>query len=984
VPLVLYPETPLHSLPMKSSNGARPGDLIARLPTALQASAERRWRRIVEQDPEACADWQSGQCSTFATMLACSEYAAQAAFRHWNWMNDAVARGAFDGPLSVGAPSVFDGENRPLPEDDVRRLLRQARHRSLLGILWREYAATVPVTWTLQRLSDLADALITAATAWAEASMAERFGYVVDEQGRPVELLTLAMGKLGGRELNFSSDIDVVFLYTDDGESNGPRGLSAQEYFTRLARRIVSLLDDVTEDGFVYRVDTRLRPFGDSGPLVVSFASFESYLLQHGRSWERYAYVKARAVGGDTIIAHAEALTEQLIGPFVYRRYLDYGVFESLREMKVLIEDEVRKRELSGNIKLGRGGIREIEFIVQSLQLVRGGGNHNLRCQSLLRALEELTRCGAMAPNVADELRSSYFFLRRLENFIQAIRDQQVHDMPAGDDLTRVALAMQMDEQSLTNALARHRDRVAEHFRRVAFRSSRDDAGESAGKPLLAAWKSGADADEWQRVLETAGLAEGGALARLLSAFRSRSEVTKLDATASRRLAEFIVLLLQRLVQRESPHTIAERMLLIVERILRRSAYIAMLNENTAILSRLIDLCEQSAYFAEEIGRYPILLDEMLDPRVFSTVLTAEQMRADIADRMRQVEAADSEARVSMLGQYQRATLFRIAIADYSGTLPIMKVSDALTELAELVVREALAVAWSDLSARHGEPWFEEGGRRQRAGFAAIAYGKLGGIELSYGSDLDLVFLHDSRGSKQQTDGPSALENSVFFGRLVRRLVHFLTTQTPTGALYDIDTRLRPSGRSGLLVTSVEAFGRYQVENAWTWEHQALLRSRPVAGHVAVCREFSRIRRETLCQRIDRARLAAEVLKMRARMREQLDRSTGTEFDLKHGLGGIGDIEFLVQFLALESAAERPEVIFYPDNIRQLGALASIGRLPSAEAASLQSIYREYRARAHRLALDTLPPLVDPAVVAGPRAEVSAIWEREFASSGAP
>jgi len=365
-------------------------------------------------------------------------------------------------------------------------------------------------------------------------------------------------------------------------------------------------------------------------------------------------------------------------------------------------------------------------------------------------------------------------------------------------------------------------------------------------------------------------------------------------------------------------------------------------------------------------------------------VLSPEQMRGDIADRMRQVAGADSEEKVSMLGQYQRATLFRVAIADYSGSLPIMKVSDALTELAEQVVHQALAIAWSDLSARHGEPWFEHEGRRRRAGFAAIAYGKLGGIELSYGSDLDLVFLHDSTGSNQQTDGQSALDNSVFFARLVRRLVHFLTTQTPTGALYEIDTRLRPSGRSGLLVTSVEAFERYQVENAWTWEHQALLRSRPIAGHVAVCRDFARIRRDTLCRRIDRDRLANDVLKMRARMRAQLDRSSAAGFDLKQGQGGIGDIEFLVQFLALLSAADRPEVIFYTDNIRQLGALAAIGRLQPEEAASLQAIYRDYRARAHRLALDSRPAIVKPADVADQRAQVTTLWDREFAAAGDP
>jgi [glutamine synthetase] adenylyltransferase / [glutamine synthetase]-adenylyl-L-tyrosine phosphorylase len=401
-----------------------------------------------------------------------------------------------------------------------------------------------------------------------------------------------------------------------------------------------------------------------------------------------------------------------------------------------------------------------------------------------------------------------------------------------------------------------------------------------------------------------------------------------------------------------------------------------LLNENPVALDRLVELCDTSAWLAEEIGRYPLLLDELLDPRLYTAPMLREDMLADLERRLAGLAEKGSEQQVGILGQFQRAGLFRIAIADVTGNLPIMKVSDRLTDLAEVVLNSALSLAWKDLTEQHGRPRVQTEEGERNAGFGIIAYGKLGGMELSYRSDLDLVFLHDSRGPEQTTDGAKPLDNSIFFARLVRRLVHFLSAQTGSGALYQVDTRLRPSGRSGLLVTSIEAFERYQEENAWTWEHQALLRSRPVAGSATVARDFERIRAETLKHRVRRDRLLDDVLDMRAKMQSRLDRSDGERFDLKQGSGGIGDIEFLVQYLVLKNAARHPAVIHYPDNIRQLGTLVAAGCLEERKAVRLQDIYKSYRLRLHRLALDEMPPFADASEFPEERAFVIALRDR--------
>jgi glutamate-ammonia-ligase adenylyltransferase len=933
------------------------GHAVENLPEALRAPVEHWLERFGD----------TGHTADLTRLVACSEFAGNVLLREKDWFLDNV--NSFD-----RAPRIADLDTLLATGGDTGSMLRRFRNRFMLQVLWREVFGLANLDETLASLSALADRVLDVATRDAEATLEPRYGVVRNNAGERVPLVILGMGKLGGYELNFSSDIDIIFLYPEDGETDGAKSISAQEYFGRLSRQVIALLDDKTADGFVFRIDTRLRPFGDSGPPVVSFAALESYLVQHGRDWERYAYVKARVVGpppGDAVVAD---LHDNLVQPFVYRRYIDYGVFESLREMHAMISAEVEKRELQDNVKLGPGGIREAEFIVQSLQLVRGGSEPVLQSRQLQKVVPLLVNERGLTADGAANLLAAYRFMRRLENFIQAMQDRQTHDLPSDPvGRARLCLAMSYDDWSALRAdIDRHRQVIADEFGRVAFRTRGEDTPFT--QTVEQAWERGASIEEWTALLEERGAADAEGIARKLVSFAGEARTQQIDAVSRERLQRFMPLLLHEVAQAERRGIALTRALAIVERILRRSAYLALLNENRGALARLVDLCARSGYIADQISRFPVLLDELLDPRLYSESVTRADLAGELQERLAG-EDKDPESWMKAVAQFQRSTMFRIAVADFNGKLPIMKVSDGLTWLAETVLEEALRVAWEDLTHRHGVPRCVVDGGERDAGFGIIAYGKLGGLELSYGSDLDIVFLHDSCGTGQVTNGDKPLDNGLFFGRLVRRLVHFLTTQTGTGQLYEVDTRLRPEGGKGLLVTSTEAFERYQEENAWTWEHQALLRARAVAGSVAVAAEFDRIRRDTLTGRVRRDRLRDDVIEMRQRMRKELDRSDSDNFDLKHGRGGIGDIEFLVQYLVLDQAHEYPDVIYYSDNIRQLDALVAEGCINREVGGALQDAYRDFRLRHHHLVLDDRTPVVSQQEFREQRQFVAETWD---------
>ena len=947
--------------------GYNANDEIASFPASLRPVVDLWFERLAERDVKIDDDF----VASFARLVACSEFAGKIVLRdaHWFAENVGVFSGVLDDELDAFVASVATSD---AGLNSVKSDLRRFRNRALVRILFRELHGLADLDETLQQLSLLADHLLDAATRYAEKQLQPRFGRARNAAGDVIPLIILGMGKLGGRELNFSSDIDLIFCFSENGQTDGDRSLSAQEYFTRLSRLIIALIDEVTVDGFVFRIDTRLRPFGDSGPPVASFAALEAYLLKHGRDWERYAYVKARIVGLQPSTEISEDLQENLIRPFVYRRYLDYGVFESVREMQQMIAAEGRRRDLADNVKLGPGGIREAEFIVQALQLVRGGSESALQSRELQVVLPKLVSERGITSGDAAAIRNGYRFLRRVENFIQAIRDEQTHDLPSSEiDRDRLCLAMNRESWAvLVEEIDGHRRAISAQFDAVAFRGESENRSESEAFKRL--WESRASAADWEN--ELAG-PDAGVLATSLAAFGASSPTQKIDSVSDERLQRFIPKLLELVVASDHPASALSRTLAVTERILRRSAYLSLLNENHQALSRLVDLCARSQYIADQIARYPMLLDELLDPRTYSDGVSKAEIASELLQRLEADQGGDSEAQMQVIAQFQRAAMFRIAVADFNDKLPIMKVSDGLTWLAEIVLGEALRVAWGDLTKRHGTPHYVLDGETHEAGFGIVAYGKLGGLELSYGSDLDIVFLHDSVGEQQTTDGERQLDNTMFFARLVRKLVHFLTTQTGSGELYEIDTRLRPDGRSGLLVTSTEAFERYQEENAWTWEHQALLRARAVAGSEKIAKEFERIRHETLAGRVRRESLRDDVVKMRQKMRKELDRSSQERFDLKHGSGGIGDIEFLVQYLVLREAGTHDDVMHFSDNIRQLDALVAAGVVKAAVGDQLQDIYRRYRLFLHRLVLDGRKALCGTKEFASEREFVTAVWQ---------
>ena len=943
---------------------------IADLPEKLQPAVERWFERFSEQDAVIPSEY----AAAVVRLVACSEFAAKTLLRDPLWFVANVASFAASPDDQELAEFVDSIATSDADIAQVKTELRRYRHRQLLRVLWREVQGIADLDETLQQLSSIADRLLDAATRYAVMQLQTRFGDVRNSRGQIIPLVILGMGKLGGRELNFSSDIDIIFCYPEDGQTDGARSLSAHEYFTRLSRLVIALIDEITADGFVFRVDTRLRPFGDSGPPVASFAALESYFLEHGRDWERYAYVKARIVGSQPSPEVANELVANLIRPFVYRRYLDYGVFESVRKMQRLIAAEVGRRELADNVKLGPGGIREAEFIVQALQLVRGGSKPELQSRELQTVLPLLVSERSISQSDAEELRDAYRYLRRLENFIQAIRDEQTHDLPSTDiDQDRLCLALNYsDWQHLVRDLNRYRDLISAKFSTIAFRGQ--ESGDSESKDFRRLWESQATVQDWADSLRELTGDDAEDFAKKIAAFASSAAAKKIDAVSRARLERFAPKLIELAAMSARPLLALSRTVAVTERILRRSAYLALLNENQQALSRFVDLCARSQYIADQVAQYPILLDELLDPQTYSEGISKDGLLKELQQTLAGFESADIEDRIQAIANFQRATMFRIAVADFNGNLPIMKVSDGLTWLAEVILDETLKVAWNDLAERHGVPQYVLNGVTCEAGFGIVGYGKLGGLELSYGSDLDIVFLHDSKGDNQVSNGDKPLDNVIFFGRLVRRLVYFLTTQTSSGELYEVDTRLRPDGHSGLLVTSTVAFERYQEENAWTWEHQALLRARAVAGSEKISREFERIRQETLTGRVRREKLRDDVIAMRKRMRKELDRSDKSSFDLKHGSGGIGDIEFLVQYLVLREAGEHIDVIFYSDNIRQIDALIAAGILENDIGLRLQDIYRSYRLQVHRLVLDGEKAVVAAAGLSLDRDFVAAVW----------
>ncbi|MFO0335797.1 MAG: bifunctional [glutamate--ammonia ligase]-adenylyl-L-tyrosine phosphorylase/[glutamate--ammonia-ligase] adenylyltransferase [Pseudomonadota bacterium] len=963
-------------------------DFVVLLPAARERAA--RWRgRLAEAGATVAVE-----AAELDYVLACSDFVADALLRDES-LRAAPATSPAE-PFAAAAALTL--------EADFLAELRRVRRRELARIAWRDYTGRADTAATLTALTALADGAICTATEWARASLRARYGEPCDADGRPQPFVVVGMGKLGGGELNFSSDVDLVFLYPEGGETNGPRPVDNFEYYTRLGQTLIRLLDATTAEGFVYRVDMRLRPFGDSGPLVASYAALEDYLQAQGRDWERYAWVKARAItGADSYVQ----LFRDAIRPFVFRRYLDFGVFESLREMKALIAREVERRDLEDHVKLGPGGIREVEFVVQAYQLLRGGSDPRLQTPSLLAVLPQLAGEKRLSAEAVRELGEAYEHLRRLENRLQMYADEQTHALPADPERRdRLATALRApDWPSVIAALDAHRAIVARHFHALVLApEARPHAGDAELEailerepaaarlqPALAALGFGAEAAA--QVAAAVAELHGGSYLRRLDEFgrkRLRMLLPRLLRACAAQAAEparAAVAVLREAADGATGDAagIAKRALGVVEAIGSRTSDLALLTESPLALARLVEICALGSFLPAQVSAFPLLLDELVDRRLFDEPPSRAQFERELEVRVlagrSHGEHDDAERYVESLRQFQRAAVFRIALFDLTGRLPLMQVSDRLTDVAELIVERVMERARAEVTAQHGVPTCGAEGALRECGVAAVGYGKLGGYELGYASDLDLVFLHDSAGEIQQTAGPKVVDNAVFFLRLGQKIVHYLTVTTAAGRLYEVDMRLRPSGKGGLLMTNVDAFGEYQKREAWPWEHQALLHSRAIAGSPAIRTAFEALRVEILCRHVQRETLRGAVRTMRNRMRKELSKAGAGQFDLKQDPGGVADIEFLAQYWVLNWADAHPPLVTFPDTIRQLESVGSAALVDHRVVDDLVRIYREYRRLTHRRSLERGGAVVDAAPHEAARARVLEIW-REAMESG--
>ena len=843
--------------------------------------------------------------------------------------------------------------------------LRRFRRREMVRIAWRDLLCLADLNEIMADLSSFADACIDQTLFFLYQRLCSEYGVPTGADGSSQCLVVLALGKLGGRELNFSSDVDLIFAYPEAGETKGgEKTISNDEFFMLLCRRLLKIIGENTSDGILFRVDMRLRPYGENGPLVMNFDALEEYYQLQGREWERYAWIKARVAAGDR--AAGTVLLDRL-KPFVYRRFLDFGAFESLRDMKKKIALEVKRKGIKDNIKLGPGGIREIEFFGQAFQLIRGGVTPVLQERSILKVLTSLARENYITQEVCDELIEAYIFLRKTENRLQEFSDQQTHKLPS-DPGQRNLLALSMGFTGRVTSwdlfapsLEHCMERVHFHFSNLLVSNKPETYDKDTAKNLEAVWQDPADSKECIKALSTAGFDSPDEALRQLDFLRNDPATRALSREGRKLVDKLMPHVLEKVGLSERPALVLNRIIDLIKTIERRTCYVSLLLENPSALNHLVKLANASSWIVSFLAKHPVLLDELLDPRSLYSPPQRSDLEEEIHRRLALIPFHDLERRMEELCIFKQAKTLRVAAADITDVFPLMKVSDYLSDIAETVLNEVLELSWKYLIEKHGRPDCFLNGNKNGRGFTVIAYGKMGGIELGYGSDLDLVFLHS--GSKGQINGQTrggkqSIDNAQFFIRLGQRVVHILTAHTSAGVLYETDMRLRPSGSSGILVSHVEAFKDYQMHKAWTWEHQALVRARAVSGDVNVAKYFGQIRKDVLSQRRDETKLQEEVNSMRERMRRELLKPEPGIFDIKQGRGGIVDIEFLVQYLVLLKSCEHIELTKWTDNARILQTLAEAEIIGGDTAHFLTEAYLTYRSSVHRLNLRGRPAKV--------------------------
>ncbi|MCG9684513.1 bifunctional [glutamate--ammonia ligase]-adenylyl-L-tyrosine phosphorylase/[glutamate--ammonia-ligase] adenylyltransferase [Vibrio sp. Isolate23] len=851
------------------------------------------------------------------------------------------------------------------------RVLRQFRNREMTYIAWRDFIGSWELEQSLEHLSQLAEAMIFETYQWQYKACCDLWGTPCNEAGEAQPMLIIGMGKLGGGELNFSSDIDLIFTYPENGDTQGARrSIANAQFFTRLGQRIIKALDQQTFDGFCYRVDMRLRPFGDSGPLVMSYAALEDYYQEQGRDWERYAMIKARVMGREMYPQYQEL--RQMLRPFVFRRYIDFSAIQSLRRMKSMISSEVRRRGLTNNIKLGAGGIREIEFIAQVFQLIRGGREPNLRHRGLLMTLDAIEELEQLTSEEVSNLKHAYKFLRRLENLLQAMADKQTQTLPESE-IEQLQLAIAMGFSDWTSLI----EQVRQHMRNVhkVFNSLIGDEEEECSevaKHFHELWDMVEKPDVIEAVLEQ-DIASGDATEMASTIIQFKQDLAK--KTLGPRGREVLNRLMPKIFAAIYSHQDAKyglpRVLHLLHKIVTRTTYLELLDEHPAALTQLVRLCTASPMISERLGRYPILLDELIDPQQLYNPVPLESYRTELRDFLARIPEDDMEQQMEALRQFKQICILRIAAADIAGVLPVMKVSDHLTYLAEAIVESVVNQAWLQMAEKYGEPTHLKD--REGRGFAVIGYGKVGGWELGYNSDLDIVFMHDCP-VHAYTDGKKEIDGRQFYLRLAQRIIHIFSTRTASGILYEADTRLRPSGASGLLVSPADAFDEYQHKEAWTWEHQALVRARMIYGDQPLQHAFSQTRHNILSLVREESKLKKDVTEMRVKMREHLGGKKAGRFMLKQDPGGITDVEFLAQYLVLRYSHEKPKLTRWSDNVRIFESMMAQGIMDEAPAMALTQAYTTMRDQIHHRNLLNLEADVAEEKLVRERELVKALW----------
>lgn len=928
-------------------------------PSTLNDQLEKSWQQFTHLHPQYAESLSPRQLTEFKYALALSDFILRSALQ----APDVVVNLFLQESLrSSELPNYRILLEQKLAEcnseEQLHKALRIFRLEQMVHIAAADFLFNISLDDSLQRLSDLADTIIDVTNQWLMSFCQEKWGTPVNCQGEAQPLLVYGMGKLGGRELNFSSDIDLIFVYPESGETQGVRrSIDNQVFFTRLGQKLITALNQQTSDGFVYRVDMRLRPFGESGPLVMTFNAMENYYQDQGRDWERYAMLKARLIGNSQY--HGQL--SEMLRPFVYRRYIDFSVIESLRRMKVMIAQEVRRKQLKNNIKLGAGGIREIEFIVQVFQMIRGGRTIELQQRNVIKVLPLLVEHEIVNQQSVDVLMTSYRFLRRTENIIQALNDQQTQTLPdCAIDQERLLAALNdpqcLNWESFLTHLDHHMQGVHIQFSELIGEESPNR--QAVEQHWVTLWDSDWEAAESVAWIEQSGDAQGQETSSdhwdsekvwaLIADFRATLTKRSMGNRGRQVLDKLVPVVLWHIDHLQYSERSLERVLNVLLTIATRTAYIELLFENEGALKHLIRLCHNSSWVAEYIAKYPILLDELIDPKLFHQSPSLSSYAAELREVMLRIPEEDQEAQMITLRQFKQVKQLRIAAADISGILPVMQVSDHLTALAEAIIEEAANISWLQMTQKFGIP--AELIDKDNKGFAVIGYGKVGGMELSYSSDLDLVFVHDSD-ITGTTVGGKEVSVGQFYLKLAQRMMHLFNTRMANGILYELDMRLRPSGNAGLLMVHIDTFEHYQVNDAWTWEHQALVRTRVVYGSDAIISRFNEIKQRILIKEREQAKLLEDVHMMRDKMRKHLDKSSEAEMDIKQGSGGLVDIEFLVQYLVLLHCKHHPQLAKISENIALLKQLAVLNVISKEQQACLSENYCKLRDSAHHATL---------------------------------